>query len=139
MARLLRTGGRLVVAVWDSLSNTPGYAAITKLLSRLFGDEVADLLRAPYALGDVPTLRGLFSDAGIQGVDIQRVEGEARFPSIRSWMHTDVRGWTLADRIDDEQFERLVAEAEHALASFVTQDGSVRFSHPALIAAVAKV
>ena len=60
--------------------------------------------------------------------------------SIRfaAWMHSDVRGWTLANELDDEQYERLVAEAEVELNRFVTADGSVRFAHPALIATAQK-
>jgi hypothetical protein len=53
-------------------------------------------------------------------------------------MHSDVRGWTLANELDDEQYERLVAEAEVELSRFVTADGSVRFAHPALIATAQK-
>ena len=61
MARVLRPGGRLCVAVWDSLDNTPGYAAVTALLQRLFGDAVADGMRAPFNLGDSePVAAALF-------------------------------------------------------------------------------
>lgn len=138
MWRVLRPGGRLVIAVWDSLENTPGYAAITSLLSRLFGASIADLLKAPYALGDPQALRSLLSSSGVIGPEVRRVDGEAHFPSIRSWMHTDVRGWTLADKLDDKQYEMLVSEAEKELRRFVTSDGSVRFQHPALIANASK-
>jgi len=139
MLRVLRPGGRLAIAVWDSLESTPGYSAITRLLSRLFGDEIADLLRAPYVLGDPKALNGHLLEAGIQKPTVSRVPGEARFPSIRSWMHTDVRGWTLADKLDDEQFERLVTEAESELSHLVSADGSVRFDHPALVATAQKM
>jgi SAM-dependent methyltransferase len=138
MWRVLRPGGRLAIAVWDSLESAPGYAAVTSLLARLFGDDVADLLRAPYSLGRPRLLERLLLDSGIERPRVSRVAGEARFPSVRSWMHTDVRGWTLAERLDDEQFERLVGEAEHELRGFVTADGSVRFDHPALIATARK-
>lgn len=138
MLRVLRPGGRLVVAVWDSLENTPGYAAITSLLARLFGDAVADLLRTPYALGDTEALQSLFAAAGVQEIAVARFAGEACFPSIRSWMHTDVRGWTLSDKLADEQFELLVAEAETELEGFVESDGTVRFAHPALFATANK-
>ena len=138
MWRVLRPGGHLAVAVWDSLENTPGYLAVTQLLSRLFGDEIADLLRAPYMLGDIETLRNLMLESGVQKPEVSRVGGEAQFPSIRSWMHTDVRGWTLADKLDDDQFEHLVAEAENDLSSLVSADGIVRFDHPALIATAQK-
>jgi hypothetical protein len=80
---------------------------------------------------------GEFRRASLQPT-IERIAGEAHFPSIRSWMHTDVRGWTLADKLDDEQFEHLVAEAEKELSTLVAADGSVRFDHGALIATARK-
>jgi ubiquinone/menaquinone biosynthesis C-methylase UbiE len=138
MLRVLRPGGRLAIAVWDSLEKTPGYFAITQLLSRLFGDQIADLLRAPYALGDAEALSRQLIESGVQKPTVSRVAGEARFPSIRSWVHTDVRGWTLADKLDDEQFEHLVTAAEDELSDLVAADGSVRFEHPALIATAQK-
>lgn len=134
MWRVLRPGGRLAIAVWDSLENAPGYAAVTSLLARLFGEETAQLLRAPYALGDTRLLEDLLAASGVQEPQVLRVAGEARFPSIRSWIHTDVRGWTLSDELDDQQFELLVREAEKELQRFVTSEGSIRFDHPALIA-----
>ncbi|KPK17698.1 MAG: hypothetical protein AMJ62_01015 [Myxococcales bacterium SG8_38] len=138
MWRILRPGGGFVVAVWDALENAPGYAAVTALLSRLFGNHIADLLKSPYSLGDPAALLSLLTSAQIPDPKIDRVPGEARFPSIRSWMHTDVRGWTLAEKLDDTQFERLAAEAETALQPFVTAQGDVRFPHPALVVTATK-
>jgi len=138
MWRVVRPGGRLAIAVWDSLDNTPGYSAITALLARLFGDDVAALLESPYSLGDPNALRALITRAGVTDLEVQRMPGEACFTSIRSWMHSDVRGWTLANELDDDQYERLVSESEVELSRFVTADGSVRFAHPALIASAQK-
>jgi ubiquinone/menaquinone biosynthesis C-methylase UbiE len=133
MRRVLKPGGRLAVAVWDSQDNTPGYRAMTELLARLFGEEAADALRAPYCLGDRQALASLFDDAGIADARIETLTGTAVFPSIEAWVHTDIRGWTLADRIDDRQFEQLQQEARFALQDFVDADGAVRFDHPAHI------
>jgi len=133
MGRVLRPGGRLAVAVWDSLDRTPGYAAMTALLERLFGARVANELRAPYVLGDPDTLRALFAQAGLQQVEIRTPAGTARFPSIESWVHTDVRGWTLADLIDDAQYRTLLREAERELIAYVQPDGTVTFRAPAHI------
>ncbi len=133
MRRVLRPGGRLAVAVWASLDVTPGYAAMVDLLRRLFGEPPAEALRAPYVLGDVDRLGGLFAAAGFAGVEIRTHEGTARFPSIAEWVHTDVKGWTLADMLDDEQFAVLKREAETALRRFVVADGSVAFPAPAHI------
>lgn len=138
MFRVLRPGGRLAVAVWDVAERTPGYAAVIVLLERLFGRRVADALRAPFVLGDVAGLRALFVKAGIPGVSVTTREGTARFPSIRAWMYTDIRGWTMAEMLDDAQFERLVEEAERSLAGFVASDGSVAFAIPAHVVAAAR-
>jgi ubiquinone/menaquinone biosynthesis C-methylase UbiE len=128
MLRVLRPGGRLAIAVWDAVERTPGYAAVVALLERLFGRRVADALRAPFVLGDRAGLRGLLAKAGLPDADIRTQEGTARFPSIKAWMHTDVKGWTMAAMLDDGQFERLVQEAEQALGSYVGRDGTVAFA-----------
>lgn len=133
MRRVLRPGGRLAVAVWDSLENTPGYAAMVTLLQRLFGDQVANALRAPFNLGDTVLVQSLFTQAGIPNVNITTIEGTARFASIEAWVMTDIKGWTLADMIDEAQFQQLLTEAENVLQPFATPDGTVAFSSPAHI------
>jgi SAM-dependent methyltransferase len=131
MRRVLRAGGRLVVAVWGPLRETPGYAAMAGLLQRLFGEEIAGALHAPYSLGNRGALMRLFADAGLAQARIETREGTARFPSIADWVRTDIKGWTLADRIDDAQLALLQAEAARELQPFVARDGSVAFAHGA--------
>ena len=138
MARVLRTPGTLVVSVWDSLEHSPGYASMTALLQRLFGDEAASAMGAPFCLGDVEVLRGLFVEAGLPEVEIHTREGTARFPSIESWVYTDIKGWTLADMIDDKQYQQLLGEAKREFLQYVTGDGTVAFPSPAHLAIVTK-
>lgn len=139
MWRVTKPGGRLVVAVWDSLERTPGYRAMVDLLERLFGAEIAGALRAPFALGEPDALRDLFARAGIAAPRVETVTGEARFPSLSAWVRTDVKGWTLADVLDDAQYARLQQEAPAALADFVGREGTVRFDSPAHILMAVKV
>jgi SAM-dependent methyltransferase len=138
MLRVLRPGGGLAVAVWASLDQSPGYASLVDLSRRLFGEEVASALRAPFSLGDTRDLRALFAEAGVPSARIMTLTGTARFPSVESWIYTDVRGWTLADVLDDAQFDRLLGEAKVELGSFVTTDGTVVFDAPAHVATVTK-
>jgi ubiquinone/menaquinone biosynthesis C-methylase UbiE len=138
MLRVLRPGGRLAVAVWDSLEHTPGYATMTELLQKLFGDRTAEALRAPFALGDTTALRSLFAAAGIPNATVTTRSGTARFPSIKAWMYTDVKGWTLAETIDDAQFSHLLEEAEKVLKAFLAPDGTVAFEMPAHIVTATK-
>lgn len=132
MRRVLRRDGRVAVASWASLDETPGYAAMVDLLRRLFGETAARALEAPYALGDPRDIRRLL-EHGFDDVVVTKHDGIARFDSIEAWVHTDIRGWTLADMIDDDQYAQLLEEARHELARFTTDDGSVAFAAPALI------
>lgn len=138
MWRTLAPGGRLAVAVWASLDETPGYLAMVRLLSRLFGDDIANELRAPFSLGDKKTLSALIDSSDVPGATISTIVGEARFPSIAEWVHTDVRGWTLADKLDDEQFTVLATEAETALAELTDANQAVTFASPAHIVTAQK-
>ncbi|KAB2861131.1 MAG: methyltransferase domain-containing protein [Anaerolineae bacterium] len=133
MVRVLRTRGHFAIAVWDSLDHTPGYFTLVNLLQRLFGEEVANSLRAPFVLGEPPVLRKLFGEAGILEATITTMRGTAHFPSIQSWVYTDVKGWVLADMLNDRQFELLLREAEQALSPYVTPEGEVVFDAPAHI------
>jgi hypothetical protein len=51
----------------------------------------------------------------------------ARFPSIASWVYTDIKGWVLADMFDEDQFEQLLVAAERELQPFVTGEGKLLF------------
>jgi ubiquinone/menaquinone biosynthesis C-methylase UbiE len=139
MQRVLKPGGRLAVAVWDTLENTPGYAAFVALLQRLFGEQVAGSLRAPFVLGDEKVLASLFEEAGVAGARVATRRGTARFPSIDAWVYADVKGWTAADLIDDAGHERLRREAERELRPFAGDDGAVTFAMPAHIVTITKL
>ena len=67
------------------------------------------------------------------GSEIRTLPGTARFASLDDWIYTDVKGWTLADRIDDEGYARLRAAAPAKLSRFVQPDGHVAFDAPAHI------
>ncbi len=137
MRRVARGNGRIAVAVWGSLAETPGYAAMAALLLDLFGADVANSLAAPYALGDPDVLDTLCTEAGIDDAVIDTIVGRAQFASLDAWLYTDIRGWTLADVIDDADYARLSAAAHERLSAFVDDDGSVSFDAPAHIVSFA--
>lgn len=133
MSRVLAPGGSVTIAVWAALEDTPGYLAMARLLADLFGDDIAAALHAPYSLGDPDLVRKLMVDS-FPNVSVTHHEGVARFESIDAWVHTEIRGWTLADSIDDHQYAMLLREARQHLAGFTDESGRVTFAAPALIA-----
>jgi SAM-dependent methyltransferase len=136
MRRVLRPGGRVAAATWASVGDSPGYAAMVELLEETIGDWAADALRAPFCLG-TPELIGDVLRESFEDVTVVRRDGQAHFRSLDDWLYTEIRGWTLAERVDDDQYTRLRRAAAMRLARFVTGDGSVRFAVPALIATAA--
>jgi SAM-dependent methyltransferase len=135
LLRVLAPGGRLALAVWDALESTPVYATELEVLGRVGGEAAADALRAPFVLGDPAALASLFSRAGAGEVSVARHVGSARFPSVRAFVEMDVKGWlpvmgvTLAPALAD----RVLREAEQALAPYADADGALRFASPALV------
>ena len=140
MWRVLRPGGRLAVAVWASLDETPAYAIEADLIERFAGPAAGDVLRAPFVLGDRARLAATFSEAGIPDVSIATVAGTGRFPDIRSMVEIDLRGWLPVAGVELE--ETVIAEilrtAEVELRHFVTPGGAVEFPSPALVATAAR-
>jgi SAM-dependent methyltransferase len=57
MKRVLRRGGRLAVAVWDSLEHFQGYGELIALIGRLHGEQAAAALRVPFSLGTQDSCR----------------------------------------------------------------------------------
>jgi SAM-dependent methyltransferase len=133
IARVIRPGGRVAVATWAAVEESPGYAAIVDLLGDEIGDWAAAAMRAPFCIGTAELLADLLRES-FTDVTVARYDGQAHFASLEEWMHTDIRGWTLADHVDDEQFDRLLLRARTSLSRFVAGDGTVRFPAPALIA-----
>lgn len=139
MARVVRPGGRLVVAVWDCVEQIEGYAPLADLLARLYGAEVGAAVRSPFVLGNPELLTGLFSDIdGVEKIQLHHQTSTMRFPSLHAWLTTEIRGWVLADRLDDAQFTALLHEAQPVLAPYVQTDGTVALRAPAYIVSAQK-
>lgn len=134
MRRVVRPGGSIAVTVWDKASTSLGYDGMIELIDEMFGQAAANALRAPFVLGNEQTFSDLLNEGRLTGAMVTTRRGTARFPSIREWVRMDVRGWTLADFIDDAGYEALVEAAEHRLGHFAGDDGSVAFAAPAHIA-----
>jgi SAM-dependent methyltransferase len=136
MWRVLRPGGRMAVAVWASLEETPAYAAEVQLVERMAGPAAANVLRSPFVLGDRAVLERTFAAAEIPLSSLITQPGTGQFPSIRAMVDTDLSGWLpiTGVELDRQMVERILAEAESVFRPYLTSDGTVRFASPAHIA-----
>ena len=124
MLRVLAPGGRLAVAVWDSLDSMPAYASEVVLLEHTAGRQAADALRAPFVLGNRKHLAELFSEVGAASAEITTHHGTAQFPSVRTMVEADLRGWlpVVGVNLTEDQIRRILEEAEQALSPYATAD-----------------
>ena len=141
MMRVLRPGGRLAVAVWASLTDTPAYGAEVALVERLAGATEAAPLRGPFVLGDSARLAERFKEAGIPDATIALHEGRGVFPSIRTMVELDLRVLLpmLGIPLEEERIGEILRRAEVELRPFVTEEGGkIVISSPAIVAKALK-
>lgn len=140
MLRVMAPGGRVAVAVWDSLQNTPAYADDVAMLERIACRAAADALRAPFVLGDEKLLANLFNEAGASEVKVLRKYGLADFPALKVMVEADLRGWlpVMGVTLSEDVIAAVLEEAEQVLGRYVTEGGRVRFDSPALVVTARK-
>ena len=125
MWRTLTPGGRLAIAVWASIDRARAYRILVEIAARRCGREAADVLAAPFVLGDRAELAALFDSSGISEAEVTPHEGSIRFPSVEEFIRIEVKGSPLAEMVDDEAMQSLAAEAENALAEYVVPSGEI--------------
>jgi SAM-dependent methyltransferase len=131
MQRVVRSGGRVVAVVWASIELNPGYRVLAELFDEVAGDAAATF-RSPYSLGDPAELQRLFSGAGLHEIEVDTVEGEARFDSVGALLRGEIDGSPLAARMSSTDPD-LVDRAHAALGTLVQPDGHVIFANPGVI------
>lgn len=134
MLRVLDDGGRIAVAVWDSLDKHAAYAMEVEILDELAGREAGDALRAPFVLGDAEKLGAEFEKVGVDDVKVETHVGTARFPDIRTLVEADLRGWlpVMGVHLSEDTIQEILQAAEDRMSKLVTDEG-VLFDSPAHI------
>ena len=125
MWRTPAPGGRLAVAAWAAIDHARGYQILVDIVVRQCGREAADVLAAPFVLGDKAELAKLVVDSGISGAEVRLHEGSIRFPSVQEFIRIEVKGSPLAEMVGDDVMQSLAAESEDALVEFVVPSGEI--------------
>lgn len=139
MYRVLKPGGTLVVAVWDRIGHAPGYAALTRLLADTCGEPAADILRAPFSLGDPNAFTMCFAKAQIPTPIVQTISGLVKYPSVAEWVACEVNASPIKPLLSEDQLADLQKKAATVLRPYTTAEGRVSFVAPAHIATVRKI
>lgn len=118
MMRVLRPAGRLAVAVWGPYERATGYVLLTEITQRRCGQAAADVLTAPFALGDKNMLIDLCKASGINDAVVTLREGIINYPTIEIFVETEVKGSPLEALLDEESYQGLMQEAQERFQQF---------------------
>ena len=86
IARVLRPGGRLAVAVWGPRARNPWLGVVFDAVSAELGRPVPPPgVPGPFSLGDAVRLAQLFADAGLADVSVRELAVPLRAASFEEW------------------------------------------------------
>jgi hypothetical protein len=102
-----------------------GYVILTEIANREGGQAAADVLKAPFVLGEEDALRGLLMEAGVDEPSIELREGAITFPSIEVFVETEVKGSPLETLLNEGSYQSLMQEAKEGLLQFCIDGGEV--------------
>ena len=116
MRRVLRPGGRLLLATWDQLERNAASKVLHELAIAAFPGDPPLFMLTPFSLPDREALRALVADAGFANVEVETVECTGHSESAADLAIGMVRGNPLWNQIvergiDAPAFERAVAAA----------------------------
>lgn len=128
MWRVTRPGGRIGIGVCGALEHQPGYHVLVDRLREHVGAPAADVIRSPYALGDVTRLRALLDGGGFVDLHLRRLYTTFRVASGRALLQAETSASPLGDvleTLDPDRAEALVDDLEAAMAPWSDDDGVV--------------
>jgi SAM-dependent methyltransferase len=137
--RVLRSGGRLALAVWDSRDRNP-WSAIPNavLVEHGLAQPPVPGTPGPFVMGDRELLASMLEEAGFTDIVIDAVDVPRQAADFDSWwaMHLDLSAATLASfrQADETQTEAVEAELAQRLAPYTAADGSLSVPGRTLVA-----
>ena len=123
LARVVEPAGLVVLHVPGRLESSAGYAALSDVVARHAGVEAQRLLAGYFAAGDPDLLREELTSAGLSVETFRTWIGATRLDSIDTFLAVELL--PIADRVDPNVRDRIVADCRTALAPFTGPDGAV--------------
>ncbi|HZL54329.1 MAG TPA: class I SAM-dependent methyltransferase [Solirubrobacteraceae bacterium] len=137
--RVLRSGGRLALGVWDARERNPwSLIPNSVLVEHGLAQPPIPGAPGPFVMGDRELVATMLEDAGFTDVEIDAVEVPREAADFDSWwaMHLDLSAATLASfqKASDAQTEAVEAELAQRLAPYTAADGSLSVPGRTLVA-----
>jgi ubiquinone/menaquinone biosynthesis C-methylase UbiE len=137
--RVLRSGGRVSLAVWDAAEHNPWLQVpLELLLEHGIASAPEQDSAGTFALGDAALVRSLLEEAGFTEITVETVEIVREAPEFDSWWasHLDlsISTRTAFEQADEAQTEQIEAELAARLAPYTAPDGALAVPGRTLVA-----
>ena len=128
MARVLRPGGRVSLAVWGAIERQPFYLALEDGFSR-FLPEAKNAYEQAFSLNTVDELRNLAVSAGLKDARVRFEHRTIRHPSLKEFVDGFMRGTKVSGLYVVLPIDAQTAFVEHVsgLLSGYVDDGGMAF------------
>jgi len=115
MHRVLKTGGRVIMSVWQGLDRHPFYQTLHEVSQRHLGKSS---VQAVFSLGDADELHKLLTDSGFRHIEIEPMSITAHFPNAEEFL-----AWEIdVDPTETPALQNLDIEAQKVILAAVRQD-----------------
>jgi SAM-dependent methyltransferase len=140
LARVLRPGGRVALAVWGPRERNPWLGVVLDAVSAQVGAPVPPPgVPGPFALQDADQLAGLLSGAGLTDVTVDEVPAPLEAASSEDWwaLTTALAGplAALLTSLPADAAQALRGRAREDTGSYQTPEGTLRIPGLSLVAA----
>jgi SAM-dependent methyltransferase len=125
MARVTARGGTVGVLVPSELERQAAFAPFIDIAARRAGPEAVSLLSSYFVCGGLDRLTAVVAGAGLVVTDARIVTGMYRARSVEAAVANEVESTPLRERISDEVYEQIRADARVALARYTAADESL--------------
>ena len=126
MARVTKPDGTVAVQVWASRESQTGFKPFYEVVARHAGPDAVDLIGSYWTLGDLDKLTELFAAAGLEITSTRTRTGAIKAPSIDQYVTTEIESTPLVERISDDVYQRIRADARDALRPLYRESGGFR-------------
>ena len=137
--RVLRSGGRLALAVWsDAAANPWGAVPMQAVMGHLGAPPPPPGTPGLWALADEQHVRGLMSDAGLGEVRAELLDDETPYDSAEEWLATIARLAgplrVLLANLDDAARQAIADRVSEAAEAYRRPDGRLHVPERMLLA-----
>ena len=125
MLRVCKPDGLVVLATWGPLLQGEAYDTLTRLIQHHRGYKAASRLSIPWALGKPGVMDALLLSSGVNEYVCHERVGQARYPSIQSFVETHLRLAGEFDNLDKQGFDEIMDTAYTKLSRFAAPGGQL--------------